>query len=218
MKVLLFGGTGMVGRGVLRECLRDPDVESVLAVGRSAVGVLDPKLVDLAVPDLFDVAAYADRLTGYDACFFCLGVSSAGMNELAYTRITYDLTMAVARALPHDIAFVYVSGAGTDANGRSMWARVKGRTEDDLMALLPRAYALRPGFIQPRHGERSRTMWYRVAYAVASPLFPVVRRLGSGAVTSTDVVGRAMLRLARDGWPERVLETRAINAAGAGDG
>jgi uncharacterized protein YbjT (DUF2867 family) len=217
MKVVLFGATGMVGRGVLRECLRDTEVESVLAVGRSAAGVLDPKLTDLVVPDLFDVASYAERLQGYHACFFCLGVSSAGMSEPAYTRITYDLTLAVARALPRDIVFVYVSGAGTDANGRAMWARVKGRTENDLMALLPRAYALRPGFIQPRHGERSRTTWYRVAYAVASPLFPVLRRLGPGAVTSTDVMGQTMLRLARDGWPQRVLETRAINSAGHGE-
>src|SRR5256885_7286145 len=159
----------MVGRGVLRECLADPSVERVLVVGRTATGVVDGKLDEIVRADLFDLSDLADELSGYDACFFCLGVSSAGTAEDRYRRVTYDLTVGVARILAErnpDSAFVYVSGQGTDSSekGRSMWARVKGATENALLRLPLRAYLFRPGYIQPLHGITSRTRWYRLMY------------------------------------------------------
>jgi uncharacterized protein YbjT (DUF2867 family) len=160
----------------------------------------------------------ASQLAGYDACFFCLGVSAAGMSEAAYARVTYDLTLAVAETLARlnpGMTFVYVSGMGTDASehGRVMWARVKGRTENALLRLPFRgAYMFRPGFIQPLHGIRSKTRLYRAVYAVTTPLFPLLKMLGPGAITTTEQVGRAMIAVARDGYPKRVLEQRDINA------
>ncbi len=217
MNVLLFGATGMVGQGVLRECLRDPGVGRVLAVGRSATGQAQEKLRDLVVPDLANLAAVEPELRGFDACFFCLGVTSAGLSEERYTRLTYDLTLGVARTLARlnpAMTFVYVSGTGTDSSerGRIMWARVKGRTENALLALpFKAAYMFRPGYIQPLDGIQSRTRWYRVVYAAVAPLYPVLRRLFPGAVTTTAQVGRAMLAVARGGFRRPVLETRDIN-------
>ena len=151
MKILVFGATGMVGQGVLRECLLAADVEAVLAVGRTATGMSHSKLRDLVASDLFDIGAFQGELSGFDACFFCLGVSSAGMTEEAYTRLTYELTMKVAETLARltpSMIFVYVSGTGTDSSehGRTMWARVKGRLENALLRLPFRAaYMFRPG-------------------------------------------------------------------------
>src|SRR5690349_551747 len=184
---MLFGGTGMVGRGVLRECLLDPGVEQVLAVGRGPIGVDDGKLREVVRADLFDLSPVAGDLTGYDACFFCLGVSSAGMSEEKYRRLTYDLTLGVARLLADrnpGMTFVYVSGAGTDSTerGRSMWARVKGATENALQRLPLEVYLFRPGYIQPMHGTTSRVRWYRALYAVVAPLYPVLRRAFPGQV------------------------------------
>jgi uncharacterized protein YbjT (DUF2867 family) len=220
VKVIVFGATGMVGQGVLRECLVDPTVERVLVIGRNATGATDGKLREIVRADLFDLSDLADELTGYDACFFCLGVSSAGMAEEKYRRITYDLTLGVARILADrnpSSTFVYVSGMGTDSTekGRSMWARVKGATENALLRLPLRVYLFRPAYIQPLHGITSRTRWYRLMYVVTSPLYPVVRRLFPGVVTTTEQIGRAMLNLARDGGPSRVLAPRDINAAAA---
>src|SRR5215211_3731926 len=153
MRVMIFGATGMLGQGVLRECLRDPDVEQVLAVGRGPSGQTSPKLRDLVLPDLFRIADAAAELAGYDACFYCLGVSSAGMSEAAYARVTYDLTVVVAEVVMRassGLTFVFVSGAGTDATekGRTMWARVKGRAENAVLRLPFRAaYVFRPGFV-----------------------------------------------------------------------
>jgi uncharacterized protein YbjT (DUF2867 family) len=217
MNVLLFGATGMVGQGVLRECLRDAGVGRVLAVGRSATGQAHEKLRDLVVPDFADLSADEPQLTGFDACFFCLGVTSAGLSEERYTRLTYDLTLGVARTLARlspGMAFVYVSGSGTDSSerGRIMWARVKGRTENALLALpFKAAYMFRPGYIQPLDGIQSRTRWYRFMYAAVAPLYPALRRLFPGAVTTTAQVGRAMLAVARDGFPRPVVQTRDIN-------
>jgi uncharacterized protein YbjT (DUF2867 family) len=218
VKVIVFGATGMVGQGVLRECLADPSVERVLVIGRNPTGGNDGKLREIVRADLFDLSDIADELTGYDACFFCLGVSSAGMAEEKYRRITYDLTLGVARILADrnpDSTFVYVSGMGTDSTekGRSMWARVKGATENALLRLPLRVYLFRPAYIQPLHGITSRTRWYRLMYVVTSPLYPVLRRLFPGVVTTTEQIGRAMLNLARDGGPSRVLAPRDINAA-----
>ncbi|HEX2021081.1 MAG TPA: NAD(P)H-binding protein [Candidatus Thermoplasmatota archaeon] len=217
MRALLFGATGMVGQGVLRECLADPDVTEVLAVGRAPSGVSHPKLRDLVRADLFDLAPVADALAGYDACFWCLGVSAAGKSEAEYARTTYELTLAAARVLAARnprMAFVYVSGAGTDGTekGRSMWARVKGRTENALFALPFRAFAFRPGFIQPMHGERSRTGWYRATYAVTRPLVPLLRRVMKDSMLTTEQVGRAMIAVAKRGAPKRVLEAKDIAA------
>jgi uncharacterized protein YbjT (DUF2867 family) len=218
MNVLIFGATGMVGQGVLRECLRDPGVGRVLAVGRRATGQVHEKLRDLVLPDPANLAAVEPQLTGFDACFFCLGVTSAGLSEERYTRLTYDLTLAVARTLARldpGMTFVYVSGTGTDSSerGRIMWARVKGRTENALLALpFKAAYMFRPGYIQPLDGIQSSTRWYRVMYAATAPLYPAFRRLFPGAVTTTAQVGRAMLAVVRQGFGRPVLETRDINS------
>jgi uncharacterized protein YbjT (DUF2867 family) len=218
MKVVLFGATGMIGQGVLRECLLAPAVTEVLTVGRAPTGKQHAKLREVTHADLGDLTAIEGDLRGADACFFCLGVSSAGMSEDAYRRITYDYTMAAARvfaALDPEATFVYVSGAGTDSTerGRSMWARVKGKTENDVLALLPNAYMFRPGYIQPMHGVTSRTRLYRALYVVAKPLYPVLRRLFPKSITTTETIGRAMINFAAKGAPKRVLDPSDINAA-----
>ena len=221
MKIIIFGATGMIGQGVLRECLLDPGVERVLAVGRAPTSQRHQKLEELVVADLFELTPHAAALGGHDACFFCLGVSSAGMKEADYRRITFDLTLATARLLARlspGMTFVYVSGQGTDSTGkgRFMWARVKGETEKALLALPFKAVMFRPGFIQPLHGITSRTGLYRALYAVFSPIFPVLNALAPGAVTTTERLGRAMLAVARRGAPKPVLETSDINRVAAG--
>ncbi len=216
MRVVLFGATGMVGQGVLRECLLDPEVEGVLAVGRKPTGHSSAKLRELTPPDLFDLSAFESELTGFDACFFCLGVSSVGMTEADYRRVTYDLTLSIAHALLQfnpGLTFVYVSGAGTDSSaaGKTMWARVKGETENLLLQLpFKKAYMFRPGFIQPLHGVVSRTRLYRLAYLGLRPLFPVVKALYSDRVTTTEQVGQAMLEVAKRGAPKSLLESSDI--------
>jgi uncharacterized protein YbjT (DUF2867 family) len=207
----------MVGSGVLIECLEDPRVTSVLTVGRRASGARAGKLRELVREDLFDWRDAAEALSGHDACFFCLGVSAAGKSEEAYTRVTYDLTLALAEALlthSPNLTFCYVSGQGTDATerGRFMWARVKGRTENRLLSAMPDAYMFRPGFIQPLKGVRSRTKLYQAVYNVAAPAFPLLRRVAPRHVTTTVNVGRAMIRVAAEGCPKRVLENPDINA------
>lgn len=225
MRVVIFGASGMVGQGVLRECVRDERVDSVLLVGRAptppsaAAGLPHPKVREIVHGDFTDFSALAADLAGLDACFFCLGVSAAGRGEEEYRRITYDYTIAAARALEAagtGPTFVYVSGEGTDSTerGRVMWARVKGRTENALLAMDLDAYMFRPGFIRAEHGERPRTTWYRVAYAGLGWLYPVLRRVAPRHVTTTGEVGRAMLAAAaRRGTepPSRVLATAAIN-------
>ena len=218
MKVLTFGATGMIGRGVLLECLRAPDVELVVTLGRTATGIHDPRLQEILHSDLLDYAGMEESLTGFDACFFCLGVASAGMNEADYTRITYGYTMAAAELLSRlnpGMTFIFVSGSGTDSSekGRSMWARVKGRTENALLKLPLQAYMFRPGFIEPLDGIQSKTPLYRKFYAVLGPIFPLLRRAFPNQVLSTRQIGQAMLNIARRGSPKRVLEARDIRAA-----
>ena len=215
MKVILFGATGMVGQGVLRECLRDDGVEGVLAVGRSSIGRTHPKLRELVRKDLFDFGAANADLQGYDACFFCLGVSAAGMSEPDYTRMTFDLTLRWARLLSVNPAmtFIYVSGAGT--GGNAMWAQVKKRTEDALLDLFPSAYMFRLGALRAMHGEVSKTSWTRIAYSVFRPLWPLVRVIAPGVMITTEELGRAMIRAARNGAPKRVLENRDLLALGS---
>jgi uncharacterized protein YbjT (DUF2867 family) len=218
MKVILFGASGMVGQGVLRECLRDPRVTTVLAVGRSSTAETHAKLRQIVHPDFTDFSSLEAELGGADACFFCLGVSSAGMSEADYRRVTFDFTLAAARTLAKaspGLTFIYVSGTGTDssARGRSMWARVKGETENALFALpFKRAYMFRPGFIQPMHGVTSRTRLYRLLYAVTTPLFPLVKLVSGKAAITTEDVGRAMIEAAANGAPQPLLENRDIRA------
>lgn len=216
MNVILFGATGMVGQGVLRECLLDDRVKAVLAIGRSSTSQTHPKLRELVRKDLFDFSVARSDLQGYDACFFCLGVSVAGLNEAEYTRLTYDLTVGCAQMLSEinpAMTFIYVSGAGT--GGKAMWAQVKGRTEDALLALFPSAHMVRLAALRPMHGEVSKTRWTRIAYAVFWPLLPLVRAIAPGAVISTEELGRAMIRVALHGAPKRVLENRDLLALGA---
>jgi uncharacterized protein YbjT (DUF2867 family) len=216
MKIVLFGATGMVGQGVLRECLADPGVDEVLAVGRNPVGVNDPKLRELVLRDLFELSTMEDQFGGYGACFFCLGVSSAGMSEADYRRVTYELTLAAATVLARTnpaSTFVYVSGEGADSTeaGRVMWARVRGKTENAVLGLPFQGYAVRPGYIQPMDGIRSRTALTRLFYRIGGPLYPILRRIAPGHVTTTRNLGRAMLAIARNGAPERILYSPAIN-------
>jgi uncharacterized protein YbjT (DUF2867 family) len=219
MNIILFGATGMVGQGVLRECLLDPEVAGVLVITRSATGVRDAKVREIVHRDFFDFSPIAEQLAGYDACLFCLGVSSAGMKEAEYRRLTYDMTIAAARAVVErnpGMTFIYVSGAGTDSTerGRSMWARVKGQTENELLRMpFKAAYMFRPGYIQPMHGIRSKTGWYRAMYAVVTPLYPLLQRLFPAQVTTTEQLGRAMVAVAKRGAPKRILETIDISTA-----
>ena len=218
MRVLLFGASGMIGAGVLRECLRDERVTEVVAVGRSPLGDAHPKLREVRHADLFDLTPVADRLAGVDATVFCVGVSSAGMRAAEYRRVTLDLTTAVARVVaarsPGSV-FVYVSGAGTSAGSRQGWARVKAVTEAAVAALPLRTWFFRPGYVQPLHGVTSRTPLYAALYRVVGPAHPVLRRLVPDHVTTTEAIGRAMLTVAADGWPEQALTNADINAAAA---
>lgn len=216
MNVILFGASGMVGQGVLRECLLDPEVKKILSIGRSPAGRHDPKLREMINKDIANLASIEDELHGYDACFFTLGVSSAGMKEADYRRITYELTLTVAgtlAALNPGMTFIYVSGLGTDSAGRSMWARVKGETEDALLRLpFKAAYMFRPGFIQPLHGIKSKTALYRIPYAILGPFNALFLKVFPKYATTTEVLGRAMIKVARFGAPKRVLESQDINA------
>jgi uncharacterized protein YbjT (DUF2867 family) len=219
MNVVIFGASGMVGQGVLLECLRDASVQRVLVIGRSPVEQKHTKLREVLVKDLFDVPSYASELTGLDVCFFCLGISSAGISEAAYRHLTYDLTVVIAQELAarnFALCFVYVSGASTDSTerGRTMWARVKGATENALLKMPFRsAFMFRPGIIQPLDGIRSKTRAYRLGYVVMAPVMPLLRRAFPNSVLTTREIGQAMLAVARGGWPRPVLEAKDIHAA-----
>jgi uncharacterized protein YbjT (DUF2867 family) len=216
MDVILFGATGMVGQGVLRECLLDPGVRRVVSVGRTPTGQQHPKLEDIVHSDLLDLSAIESKLTNLDACFFCLGITSNGMTEEAYTRVTYDITMAAATPLARlnpDMTFIFVSGAGTDSTekGRLMWARVKGKAENAILRTFKAGYAFRPGVIQPLHGIRSKTKLYQAGYTIMRPLLPLLKRLFPRAITTTEQIGKAMLKIARHGAPTKILDAAAIN-------
>ena len=210
----------MIGSGVLAECIKEPQVQSVLVMGRKPCGVAHPKLRELIRTDFFDYSDARADLKGYDACFFCLGVSAAGMTEAAYYRLTYDLTISAAGTLAElspKLTFCYVSGEGTDSTerGRFMWARVKGKTENHLLRMPFNAYMFRPGLIQPLTGVRSKTKLYRAIYTVLDPLFPLLKRLFPNHVTTAENIGRAMIRVAANGYSKRVLENTDINVLGA---
>ena len=218
MKVILFGATGMVGQGVLRECLVDASVESVLVVGRSPTGQHHAKLHEVLHQDFTNFSAIESELKGYDACFFCLGVSSVGMDAERYRHLSYDVTMAAAKtlvALNPGMVFTYVTGRSTDSTeqGPVRWARVKGKTENDLLKLpFKAAYMFRPAGIQPLHGVRSKTAWVQAIYVVAAPLLTLLNRVAPKYMTTSEQVGRAMIKVARDGYPKAVLESEDINA------
>jgi uncharacterized protein YbjT (DUF2867 family) len=218
VKAILFGGTGMVGRGVLRECLLDPDVEQILSIVRAPSGEHHPKLRELIHQNFFDFSPIENELSGFDATFFCLGATSAGKTEQQYSRVTYDITMAAAEPLARlnpGMTFLFVSGAGTDSteHGRAMWARVKGKTENALLRLpFKSAYMFRPGVIEPMHGLRSRTALYRIPYLLLRPILPWLRRRFPRYITTTEQLGRAMLIAAKRGAPTRVLESADINS------
>ena len=218
MNVLILGATGMVGQGVLRESLLDAGVSRVVTLGRTATGQVHPKLHEIVHADLFHLAPVEEQLRGLDACFYCLGVSAAGLSEEEYARVNYEMTLAVAETLARvspGLTFLYVSGTGTDGTerGRVMWARVKGRTENALLRLPFRsAFMLRPGIIVPMHGAKSKTRLYRVFYTLLGPVLPWLQRRFPRAIIDTEQLGRAMIEVARTGYPKQILEMADLAA------
>jgi uncharacterized protein YbjT (DUF2867 family) len=225
MKVVVFGATGMVGKGVLLECLDDARVESVMVVSRHPIDVSHRKLREILHQDFFDFSGIQSEFVERDACFFCLGVSSIGMSESEYHHLTYDLTLAAATAIAAVTAgrltFCYVSGEGTDSTerGRVAWARTKGKTENALLRLpFKAAFMFRPGYIQPLKGIRSKTRWYQAVYDVIGPLYPLLRRLLPRHVTTTVNMGRAMIQVAASGYSKQILLSADINQLSAAAG
>lgn len=220
MNVLLFGATGMVGHGVLLECLADPTVTRFVSIVRRSTGVTDPKLREIVHKDFTDYSTIEKELVGLDACFFCLGVSSAGMSEADYTVITHDYAIAAAQVLKRlnpGLTFCFVSGASTDSTekGRTMWARVKGKTENEIIATFERGFAFRPGYIHPMNGAVSGTRLYRAFYVVLAPLYPGLKRMFPSFVTTTVAIGRAMINAVGNPPAKHVLEVPDINALAA---
>ena len=215
MNILIYGASGMVGQGVLRECLQADDVESVTIVGRSALPHQHPKLKQIVMSDIAE--ALDSRSSQYDACFFCLGVSAAGMTEAQYSKLTFDLTLDIARKLAatnRGMTFVYVSGAGTDSTekGRAMWARVKGKTENALLALgFNLALMFRPAVIQPLNGIESKTSSYRIFYRLVAPFFPFLKFISPRSILTTEEMGKAMLNAVRYGSSKNILEKADIS-------
>ncbi len=214
IRVIITGATGMVGEGVLHECLQHDAIKDVLVINRKPCGVVHPKLQEIIHTNFFDITSLREKLTGFDACFFCLGVSSVGMQEPEYYRLTYTLTMHVAETLADinsSMTFCYISGAGTDSteNGRSMWARVKGKTENDLMKLpFSKVYNFRPGILQPTKGLKNTLR----LYTYLGWLIPVIKLLSPGAVTTLQQLGIAMIKAATLGYHQPVLEVKDIQA------
>jgi uncharacterized protein YbjT (DUF2867 family) len=220
VKVIIFGATGMIGSGVLQECLDDPEVRSVLVLNRGACGIQHQKLQEIIHSDFFDYSEVLEDLTGYDACFFCLGVSAAGMTEEEYHHLTYELTMAAAEtlvALNPEMTFCYVSGQGTDSTeeGRFMWARVKGKTENHLLRLpFKAAFMFRPGYIQPMKGVRTKVRLSQAMYTIIGPLYPLLKRIFPRQMTTSQVLGRAMIRIVSSGFPKFIIDIPDINELG----
>jgi uncharacterized protein YbjT (DUF2867 family) len=212
IRAIVTGATGMVGEGVLIECLQHPQVEQVLVINRKPCGVTHPKLKEIIHKDFFDLSAIEDQLSGYNACYFCLGVSSVGMKEPEYYKVTYTLTLNVAQTLSKlnpDMTFCYVSGAGTDSTekGRSMWARVKGKTENDLAKLpFKQEFNFRPGFMKATEGQKNIIGLYKYI----SWLYPILRRFFPGTVSTLAEVGQAMINVTLHGYYKQILEVRDI--------
>ncbi|MCL6605026.1 MAG: NAD(P)H-binding protein [Paenibacillus sp.] len=214
MKVIIFGATGMVGQSALREYLLDDKVQEILMIGRKTPVQQHAKLRSIELADVADLRTIEHEIAGFDACLFCLGVSSQGMKEEEYRRITYDITLAVAVTLVRlnpQMTFIYVSGSGTDSSerGRSMWARVKGRTENDLLKLsFKAAYMFRPGLILPLNGVISKTKMYQFLYDVLRPFYRLLRM--SNSVVTSEQLGRAMLQVVKKGYPSPIIESTEI--------
>ena len=212
MKVLVTGATGMVGEGVVKECLLHPDVKGVLVINRRPCGIKDPKLSEIILPDFFDLSGIQAQLAGYDACFFCLGVSSVGLSETEYARMTHALTLQFASSLIAQnpgMVFCYISGAGTDSSekGRSSWARIKGRTENDLMKLpFKKVFLFRPGFIEPGPGLKNTLRSYKYLFW----LIPIIRWLAPDWICTLKEIGLAMIHSVLKGYDKNVLEVRDI--------
>jgi hypothetical protein len=211
IKAIVLGTTGMVGEGVLHECLRHTEVDKVLAINRKPCGVTHEKLTEIIHTDFFDLSLIENKLSGYDACYFCMGISSFGKKEEDYRRVTYDLTMFVAKTLHTinpDMTFTYVSGSGTDSTekGRIMWARVKGKTENDLMKLFNKAYMFRPGSIQPTKGLKNAYKMYKVF----APFYPIWKTLLPKYVCTLEEVGKAMIYVTKNNSQKRVLENEDL--------
>ena len=217
IRVVLTGSTGMIGKGVLLECLDDPRVDSVLVVNRNPLGMSHPKLKEVLLKDFMHPEGIREELRGYDTVFFCLGVSAAGMSEAEYSKITFDYTINFAKVFLEvnaNSTFIYVSGTGTDntERGRVMWARVKGRTENAILKMgFRQAFMFRPGIIRPLRGIQSRTNWYRIMYKIVKPLWPLLMAIFGNAITDTTRIGKAMIHLAVNGSEERYFENRGIN-------
>nr|WP_293833975.1 NAD-dependent epimerase/dehydratase family protein [uncultured Arsenicibacter sp.] len=213
ISAIITGVTGMVGEGVLHECLNDPDVERVLIINRRPSGFSHPKLKEIVHKDFFNLAPVKDQMVGYNACYFCLGVSSVGMKEDEYRRMTYDLTLHMARTLAPlnpDMTFCYVSGASTDSSeqGRLMWARVKGKTENDIMKLpFKAAYMFRPGYLHPTPGLKNVNKYYKYV----TWMYPLLRKLFPGTASTLAELGQAMLKVTKHGYPKPILEVKDIN-------
>ncbi|WP_334126263.1 NAD-dependent epimerase/dehydratase family protein [Empedobacter brevis] len=214
LKVIITGATGMVGEGILQECLANPEVEKILLINRKPSGYSHPKIEEIIHPDLSDISSLSEKVTGYDACYFCTGVSSVGMNEEQYTKVTYDLTLEFAKtlaALNPQMTFCYVSGAGTDSTekGKQMWARVKGKTENDLMKLPFKAvYNFRPAFMKPTKGAKNIKGFYKIINA----LYPVFRLFSTSYFLTLEEVGKVMIKATTNGYSKPVLEVKDIAA------
>jgi uncharacterized protein YbjT (DUF2867 family) len=221
-KVVITGATGMVGKGVLLECLDSESIDSVLVINRRPIETEHPKLKEIVQKDFYDLSSIEDQLKGYDACFFCLGVSAYRMSEENYKKITYDLTLHFANTLLKlnpEMTFCYVSGQGTDGSekGRIMWARVKGMTENAILAMpFKKSYMFRPGFIQPLRGIKSSTKMYNTIYTIINPFMPVLKLLFPKSITNTDRVGKAMINSVTIGYHKKHLDNKDINQLAAG--
>jgi hypothetical protein len=221
IKAVLFGSTGMIGQGVLLECLENEQVESVLVINRSSCNVTHPKLKEIIHKDVSDLSSLKEELSACNTCFFCLGISSAGLSESEYYKITYDITTKVAATLlsiNKEFVFCYISGSGTDSSekGKMMWARVKGKTENALLAMpFKKSYMFRPGYIQPLKGIKSRTAWYNAMYVLLKPLYFVLK-YSDKYVTDTQTLGKAMINAVAKNYSKSILESVDINKLGKG--
>ncbi len=216
INAIIFGSTGMIGQGLVLECLENPQVESILLINRQPCGMSHKKLKEIIHQDFFDLSSIENEFKNKNTCFFCLGISAVGLDEPAYDKITFDLTINVAKTLLKinpDHTFCYVSGAGTDSSekGNAMWARVKGKTENALLAMpFKKSYMFRPGYIQPTRGIKSKTKWYNIVYIVFKPMYYLLKRF-KNLVTDTDRMAKAMINAVAFGSDKKILGVREIN-------
>lgn len=214
MKVIIFGATGMIGQAILCQCLIDSEITEIQTIGRTPTKIQEPKIHELIHQDLYNYEGLEDKLSGFDACFFCLGTTSAGKVEAEYEHITYDLTLSAATILSElnpQMTFIYISADGADTTEKStiMWAKIRGKIENVLFRLPFKAvYIFRPGIIQPKHGIQSKTKAYRLFYSLAKPILPILRFLLPNYVATTESIGRAMLLVAKHGYENKILKSR----------